>query len=354
MVGIASWRWHDLATAKLLWRPPIFQKGYLISAPDTATQALSLSRPVETRVALYLRVSTGRQAGSDLSIPDQRRQIECYCAARNWAVVERLLHARSPKIMPPRAVSGPILLTGICFCTRCSGGMTLRTGRNGSPYGKTYRYYACSTRARQGPTGCKGMALRMDRLDEAVIGFLTSDLLDVERMADLMAPLLVRRDVWADRRRRHVAELRERAADAEAKLRRLYEAVESGMLTSADRMFGQRTAELGAIRDQAEADADRIAAMVGRAEPALDVRDLRRMTSDARSKLLRAEDGARRALVRAFLQRVEVVSKHEARVVGSRSVLFRALAVAAGAKLAKAGFGEFGDTDNSYSFSFTL
>ena len=34
--------------------------------------------------------------------------------------------------------------------------------------------------------------------------------------------------------------------------------------------------------------------------------------------------------------------------------LVRALAVAAGAKLAKAGFGEFGDTDNSYSFSFTL
>jgi hypothetical protein len=67
-----------------------------------------------------------------------------------------------------------------------------------------------------------------------------------------------------------------------------------------------------------------------------------------------SRDGARRALVRAFLQRVEVVSKHEARVVGSRSVLFRALAVAAGAKLAKAGFGEFGDTDNSYSFSFTL
>ena len=38
------------------------------------------------RAALYLRVSTGRQADSDLSIPDQRRQIEGYCLSRGWEV----------------------------------------------------------------------------------------------------------------------------------------------------------------------------------------------------------------------------------------------------------------------------
>ncbi|WP_374631721.1 recombinase family protein [Ferrovibrio sp.] len=38
-------------------------------------------------VALYLRVSTTRQAEKDLSIPDQRRQAMAYCAPRNWAVV---------------------------------------------------------------------------------------------------------------------------------------------------------------------------------------------------------------------------------------------------------------------------
>lgn len=38
------------------------------------------------RAALYLRVSTGRQAESDLSIPDQRRQIAAYCVAKGWDV----------------------------------------------------------------------------------------------------------------------------------------------------------------------------------------------------------------------------------------------------------------------------
>ena len=39
------------------------------------------------RVALYLRVSTSRQADNDLSIPDQRRQAKEYCTSRGWEVV---------------------------------------------------------------------------------------------------------------------------------------------------------------------------------------------------------------------------------------------------------------------------
>jgi DNA invertase Pin-like site-specific DNA recombinase len=39
------------------------------------------------RAALYLRVSIGRQADSDLSIPDQRRQAEAYCRLKGWRPV---------------------------------------------------------------------------------------------------------------------------------------------------------------------------------------------------------------------------------------------------------------------------
>jgi site-specific DNA recombinase len=35
---------------------------------------MTMTTGVPPRAALYLRVSTGRQADSDLSIPDQRRQ----------------------------------------------------------------------------------------------------------------------------------------------------------------------------------------------------------------------------------------------------------------------------------------
>lgn len=39
------------------------------------------------RVCAYLRVSTGRQAEGDLSLPDQRKQIAAFCAARGWNLV---------------------------------------------------------------------------------------------------------------------------------------------------------------------------------------------------------------------------------------------------------------------------
>jgi len=38
------------------------------------------------RAALYLRVSTKRQAEKDLSIPDQRKQLEGFCKQRGWTV----------------------------------------------------------------------------------------------------------------------------------------------------------------------------------------------------------------------------------------------------------------------------
>ena len=45
------------------------------------------------RAALYLRVSTGRQAENDLSIPDQRRQAQEFCKARGWQVVIEFVDA---------------------------------------------------------------------------------------------------------------------------------------------------------------------------------------------------------------------------------------------------------------------
>ena len=43
---------------------------------------------VPLRAALYLRVSTARQAEHDVSIPDQRRQGEADCAARGYQLAE--------------------------------------------------------------------------------------------------------------------------------------------------------------------------------------------------------------------------------------------------------------------------
>ena len=46
---------------------------------------------IPRRVALYLRVSTGRQAAGDVSIPSQRDLTRRYCEARGWEVTEEFV-----------------------------------------------------------------------------------------------------------------------------------------------------------------------------------------------------------------------------------------------------------------------
>ena len=41
----------------------------------------------QLRAALYVRVSTARQAEADLSLPDQLKQLQAYCERRGWVVV---------------------------------------------------------------------------------------------------------------------------------------------------------------------------------------------------------------------------------------------------------------------------
>ncbi len=52
----------------------------------TAPQTMS-------RAALYMRVSTGRQAESDLSIPDQRHQLQAFCKAKGWEITAEFVDA---------------------------------------------------------------------------------------------------------------------------------------------------------------------------------------------------------------------------------------------------------------------
>jgi len=51
------------------------------------TTTAELGPATAKRAVSYLRVSTGRQAEQDLSIPDQRRQAQVYCESRGYLAV---------------------------------------------------------------------------------------------------------------------------------------------------------------------------------------------------------------------------------------------------------------------------
>ena len=266
-------------------------------------------------------------------------EVPAIVSEAEFEAVQRSLKARSPKMMPPMAVGGPTLLTGICFCACCGGAMTLRTGT--SSVGREYRYYTCSTKARQGAKGCPGITVPMDRLNEAVVGHLEWRLLDPKRLEEMMDQILERRDEWVDQRRLHVADLERRATEAEAKLKRLYDAIENGVIDVSDSSLKDRIAELTATRDQARGDAERAVAHIEKIGPAITPESLRAFAMAARKKLRQGDGSFARDHIRAVAQRVEVVSKTEVRIRGLRSELLRTLTAASGVEAAVLGVRAF-------------
>ncbi len=51
-------------------------------------EGVDMSVAPTVRAVAYLRVSTGRQADNDLSIPDQRKQIAAFCISKGWRLVD--------------------------------------------------------------------------------------------------------------------------------------------------------------------------------------------------------------------------------------------------------------------------
>ncbi len=242
-----------------------------------------------------------------------------------FEAVQKLLKARNPKVMPARVISGPTMLTGLIHCAKCGGAMTIRTGKGGR-----YRYYACSMKARQGPTACTGMAVPMEKLDDLVVNHLEKQLLQPERLETVLAAALDRREEHAERRREHIAELNKRAAESELRLKRLYDAIEAGVADLDDPALKDRIDGLKAIRDQAKADAERAQGMLqNTGQKAVTPQMLRKFAATARDRIRLEGGGYRRDHLRALAQRVEV-AEGEVRIMGSKSRLLQTLVAESG------------------------
>lgn len=226
-------------------------------------------------------VSGKRKQKSEDEIADVT--VEPIIGEEEFAEVQAVMRSRSPQLKAPRFVAAGTLLGGVCFCADRGGAMTLRT----SGKGDQYRYYTCCTTARQGKTACRGRTIRMDELDTIVVSHLEERLLAPERLEELLGGLLKRREEHAGRLKGRIAELRKQAADAEAKLTRLYEAIENGLAEMDDANLKGRIVELKRTRDAARADADRAEDRGEGDDNRVTLELLRRFGVEARKKIRR-------------------------------------------------------------------
>jgi DNA invertase Pin-like site-specific DNA recombinase len=72
--------------------------------------------------ALYLRVSTARQAEHDVSIPDQRKQGEAYCLSRGLELVDTFVEAGASATNDRRPEFQRMIEAGTQACAVRRGG----------------------------------------------------------------------------------------------------------------------------------------------------------------------------------------------------------------------------------------
>jgi hypothetical protein len=137
-----------------------------------------------------------------------------------------------------------------------------------------------------------------------------------KRLEQLLSHVLDRRTERAERRRLHIAESHKRATEADAKLKRLYDAIENGVADLSDPLLKYRIGELKATRDQARLDAERAEGAIERAGPTITPEVLKTFARAARKRRRTDGGGYRRDHLRALAQRVEV-DKKELRIMGS-------------------------------------
>ena len=230
--------------------------------------------------------------------------------------VQHLLKDRNPRVAAPRSVTGPILLTGLAFCSLCQGAVSLRTGTSKS--GKVHRYYACSTCARKGKKACPGRTVQMDRLDHLVTKHLMEKLLTGGRIWELLSTLASRRAERAAAVDTRLAALEREATNAEDKLRRLYKLIEDGV-AEMDDLLKERITAL-------KNDRDRSREALSRAKG--NVKAKSEVTEDAvakfgdlmRQKLQEGDTPARKAWLTSIVDRIEV-DEGAIRLFGRKDVL---------------------------------
>jgi site-specific DNA recombinase len=201
--------------------------------------------------------------------------------------------------------------------------MTLRTGKTGR-----YRYYTCSTCARQGKSACKGRSIPMEKLDRLVTERLADRLLTPERVGDLLGGLMERQAAKSEDHTARLSALRAKIGDAESRLGRLYAAIESGVADLNDQTFKDRVAAVKTERDLAQIAYDRA---VVETNPRARITDekIAKFVETMRLNVMTGDTPFRRAYIRSVIDQVEV-DDNEIRIWGRKGVLERLVAASGG------------------------
>lgn len=229
--------------------------------------------------------------------------------------VQALLRARAPRVMAPRNVNGPTMLASVARCAGCGSAMILNTGKGG-----TYRYYSCSKAMKQGKTACQGRRIRMDRLDEMVLGHLSEKLFTPERLTGLLQGYIAQANEGRASQAEKLRQARDACGRVDAGMTRLLAMVENGAIEPDAPELRDRLVSLRLQKAELERDIGRLRQNLEGGQAELSPKKLQALALQMRQRLSEGPPDLRQAYMRLLLDRV-TIDHHSIRLEGSPVIL---------------------------------
>ena len=206
---------------------------------------------------------------------------------------------RAPRVIHPREVDSPYLLSGIIHCARCGAAMVGHRG------GCRYRYYMCSNTRRKGREVCPSPVLRKDKVEEFVIDRIKGYILTEENLEELVT--LTNEELAQtcaeEKERRKLLEAQ--IAEVDSRLGKLYDALETGefkggVLAPRMQALSQKKEELQRAKSEAEE------AMRYEAVDMTNPKVVGDYVGDMRDLLAKSSITEQRSFPKSFMERIEV------------------------------------------------
>ena len=215
--------------------------------------------------------------------------------------VQQAMRERAPKVRRPARVGSRFLLSGLLKCGVCGRPYSAQGAKSGQ-----FAYYICGTLFRVGAGTCSARYLNAPRLEAFVVEKIRERILTEETIVELVKLVAEEIDAMAWELSGRLEVVEAELGDVRKRLERLYEAIETSELTLevlSPRIMSLRHREeqLEAARDDSETQLEQRRVELPNTE------EIARYVADFRDFLQEGTIPERKALIRNFVEGIEVV-----------------------------------------------
>ena len=215
--------------------------------------------------------------------------------------VQQAMRERAPKVRRPARVGSRFLLSGLLKCGVCGRPYSAQGAKSGQ-----FAYYICGTLFREGAGTCSARYLNAPKLEAFVVEKIRERILTEETIVELVTLVAEEIDAMAGELSGRLKVIEAELGDVRKRLERLYEAIETSELTLevlSPRIMSLRHREeqLEAAREDAETQLEQRRVELPNTE------EIARYVADFRDFLQEGTIPERKALIRNFVEGIEVV-----------------------------------------------